>query len=369
MPWFASLQPPDRGTGTIGGRERESTDGPARAANRRLSVPGPDPLRRPGSAVGIAEDGLAEVVTCLATAALIVLERPALVPVALAGFLVRGGIVVLLLPIVVLPTPVGLATIFGPDIVSVALAGPNPGVLRLAVVGATILVIWLVVSGWLGAAADVALIEATASPRAPGHAPAEADRGHSPRGRWIVVRVALVRWLAHLPLVVALAWGIVRIVAAAYAELVLPSDTATPLVLRVLAAAPDAVVAVAGAWLFGEVWGGCAARFLVGGRSVGGALGAGLLWLARAPLRAIVSVVATTGPLLVVLAGGLVATEFVWSVLRPIVRLDPGGFGPFPAVVLLVGVWLVAVAVAGVAATWRAIAWSLILAGSSPAEA
>ncbi len=368
MPSFASLRPPDRGARAIGGREGESTDGPTGAADRWWSGTGRDALPRPGLVAGVGEGGATGVLSCLATAALVLLERPALVPVALAGFLVRGGIVVLLLPIVVLPTPVGLATIFGPDIVSVALAGLNPGVLRLAVLGATILVIWLLVSGWLGAAADVALIEATASPQRPGKAPVDDHGGVAPRGRWTVARVAIVRWLAHLPLVVALAWGVIRIVEATYAELVLPSDTATPLVLRVLAAAPDAVIAVAGAWLLGEVWGGCAARFLVRGRSVGGALWAGLRWLARAPLRAGGAVVATTGALVLVLAGGLVATTVVWSVLRPIVRLDPGGFGLLPVVVLLVGVWLVVVAVVGVTVAWRAIVWNLLLAGSGRAE-
>ncbi len=292
---------------------------------------------------------------------LFVLERPGLVPLGLAGFLVRGGIVPLLLPIVVLPTPVGLATIFGPDIVSVALAGPNPGIIRLAIIGTLIAGLWLVASGVLGAATDVALIEAAGEARQERFEAVGAAMEGLSRRR-LIVRVAIVRWLAHLPLVVALAWGVVRIIEATYAELVLPSDTATPLVLRVLAASPDAVTAVALAWLVGETWGGLAARFVVlGGRSVVGSLWAGLRWLAVAPLRGLATMVVTMVVLGLVVGAGIAGSSTVWSSLRPIVRIDPGGFGMGAAVLLLVGVWLVGAAVVGLIVTWRAVVWSLVV--------
>ena len=87
--------------------------------------------------------------------------------------------------------------------------------------------------------------------------------------------------------------GVVRIVEATYAELVLPSDTATPLVLRVLAASPDAVVGVLGTWLLGEAWGGWAARFVIlEGRRIGSALWTALRWFGRAPGRGLVAVLA-----------------------------------------------------------------------------
>lgn len=295
----------------------------------------------------------------LAAAVVAVLERPTVVPVALAGFLVRGGIVVLLLPIVVLPTPVGLATIFGPDIVSVALAGPNPGIIRLALGGAVLLGIWLLVAGLLGAAADVAGIEAVAENLA---AAGPAGLGRRSRLR-AVARVAVVRWLAHLPLVVALGWGVVRIIEATYNELVLPADTVTPLVLRILVRTPDAVVAVVGTWLVGEAWGGWAARFVVlEDRSSAAALAAAIRWFVGAPLRGLTTVVAADALLGVGLAGSAAAAARVWSVLRPIVRADPGGLGMVGAVLLLVVVWLVGLVVVGLAVAWRAVAWTLVLA-------
>lgn len=299
----------------------------------------------------------------LAAAVLVVLERPAVVPIALAGFLVRGGIVVLLLPIVVLPTPVGLATIFGPDIVSVALAGPNPGIIRLALAAAALLGIWLLVGGLLGAAADVAIIQAAAAPEEGAPSPGGAAASGRPSRRLAVARVAVVRWLAHLPLVVALAWGVVRIVEATYAELVLPSDTVTPLVLRVLAASPDAVVAVVGTWLVGEAWGGWAARFVVlEGRSTGAALRAAIRWFVAAPIRGLTTLVAADAVLGVVLVGSAAAAASVWSALQPIVRIDPGGPGMVAAVLLLVGVWLVGLVAVGLVVAWRAVAWTLGLA-------
>lgn len=322
-----------------------------RRRNRRAAGAGPSELPgRPG---------------WLGEAAFVVLERPTLVPVALAGFLVRGGIVALGLPILVLPTPVGLATIFGPDIVSVALAGPNPGIVRLVVTGAVLLGAWLVLGGFLGAAADVACIEAAASERrGDWRVPVEGSR---PVPRWrLIVRVLVVRWLAHLPLLVALAWGVVRIIEATYAELVLPSDTATPLVLRVLGASPDAVIGVVGTWLLGEAWGGWAARFVVlDGRSSGSALWAAVRWCARAPARALGALVAATTALGVALAASAAASAMVWSVLRPVVRIDPGGAGAAVAVVLLVGVWLVGVWLVGVVVAWRAVAWTLVLGDPS----
>jgi hypothetical protein len=347
MPSFASLRLPRRGAGPPTGGDPDGEGDRLERPTRRSSLGG---------------------------AILVVLERPALVPIALAGFLVRGGLIVLLLPIVVLPTPVGLATIFGPDIVSVALAGPNPGIVRLALIGAAVLVAWLVVGGLVGAAADVAVVAAVAGPEPvevgppAGESPAGGRRaalepGRPPVGRWLVLRVAAVRWLAHLPLAVAVAWSVVRIVEATYAELVLPSDTATPLVLRVLAASPDAVVAVLGTWLFGEAWGGWAARFVIlDGRRVGSALWAALRWFGRAPGRGLGAVLATSVGLGLSLAGSTAASATVWSVLRPLVRVDPGGLGAMAAIVLLVGVWLVGVVVVGIVVAWRAVVWTLAVA-------
>lgn len=371
-------------------RRRNSIDPPPADAPLEAPAVGPPAGQADQAAAGAdPADTSRPLASFFAEAVLVVLERPGLVALGLAGFLVRGGILVLLLPIVVLPTPVGLATILGPDIVSVALAGPNPGLIRLAAIGSLVVLCWLVVSGILGAAVDVAVTAAAggAAKRRAALGPgavggdvrpigiasgAVASGGSVGGDRWrLVARVAAVRWLAQLPLVAALAWGAFRIVEATYAELVLPSDTVTPLILRVLAAAPDALVLVVGVWLAGEVWGGVAARFVVlGGRSVIGALGAGLRWFARTPIRGLVTTVATTLVLALGLGAAIGGSAAVWASLRPIVRIDPGGVGMVSAVLLLVAVWLTAVVAVGLLVTWRAVLWTLVVdvgrAGSGP---
>ncbi|MHB8399811.1 MAG: hypothetical protein ACYDCI_12915, partial [Candidatus Limnocylindrales bacterium] len=57
------------------------------------------------------------------TAARTTLADPALWPIALAGFLVRGGIVLMLLSLVPFPSAVGLANLVGPT--AVTAAGPT----------------------------------------------------------------------------------------------------------------------------------------------------------------------------------------------------------------------------------------------------
>ncbi len=72
----------------------------------------------------------------LGTALLVTLTRPATWLVALAGFLIRGGIVWFLIPIVALPTPVGLANALGPSIVEFVFGGLTLGVVLLLIAGA-----------------------------------------------------------------------------------------------------------------------------------------------------------------------------------------------------------------------------------------
>ena len=59
----------------------------------------------------------------LLSSLLATLAHPLAWPVALAGFLVRGGIVVFLLPIVALPSPVGISDRIAPTLSSMVLGG------------------------------------------------------------------------------------------------------------------------------------------------------------------------------------------------------------------------------------------------------
>ena len=91
----------------------------------------------------------------LLAALLVTLSRPATWPLALAAFLVRGGILVILLPIVVLPTTVGLGTAFGPTLLRRVRLDPARGH-RRGRLGRDRCVVWLVVGGWFAAGLEAA---------------------------------------------------------------------------------------------------------------------------------------------------------------------------------------------------------------------
>ena len=87
---------------------------------------------------------------------LVTLSKPATWPLALAAFLIRGGILVILLPIVVLPTTVGLGTAFGPTLLSVAFGSiPVQVIVAAASIGIGALA-WLVLGGWFAAGLEAA---------------------------------------------------------------------------------------------------------------------------------------------------------------------------------------------------------------------
>ncbi|HEY0443979.1 MAG TPA: hypothetical protein VGC90_07150, partial [Candidatus Limnocylindrales bacterium] len=159
------------------------------------------------------------------------LDAVELWPIALAGFLARGGIVLFLLPIVVIPTPSGIADVIAPALISFAFGLVSPAFIAIVVTLVVSIVAAIVLGGLAGVWADVLLIRAIAGAGASGGSTA-ADRD-VPGG--VVVRAFAVRFLAHLPLWIALAWGAVRIVEATYTELVTPFEVVTPLALRVLA--------------------------------------------------------------------------------------------------------------------------------------
>ena len=87
-------------------------------------------------------------------ALLVTLATPATWPLALGAFLLRGGIVLVVLPIVVLPTPVGLANVLGPVVTAIAL-GSVTGQM-IAAGGALVIAIVAVLIGgaWLAAALE-----------------------------------------------------------------------------------------------------------------------------------------------------------------------------------------------------------------------
>jgi hypothetical protein len=321
------------------------------------------PIRPPGDGPGAARAlrdaaGRQPAVPWWRAAAIatsLAIARPGLWAYALVAFLARGGLLVLAGPIVVLPTIIGISNFVGPA--SVTAGGPGPRLVALGIAALVAAAAIVVVGTLLAAAAETALHRASV-------APADGGTGRSPiafRARLVPVglrrgtaRVAAIRLVLLVPVLAAVAFAAPSWVAVAYRELTLPSDVTTPLVVRILAGAPAASAAVVVAWLAAEVVGGFAARRAVLlGASWPRALGSGLLDPLRAPVGAVLTIVAA----LVVgggaLALGVVALAAAWDAVRgPLVDegLSPAAVA---GTLLLVGAWAAALGLAGIAAAVR----------------
>jgi len=294
----------------------------------------------------------------LAASLLATLTRPAWWAMALAGFLVRGGILVLLLPIVALPTVAGLANAFGPTLVGFVFGGPSPSFLVTLASIALATLAWLVIGGLLGGGLDLALVRDAARDE-------ELEGVRSPRsggpGRAFVVRV-----VAHLPTGAVIAFGAVRLVEASYDELIRPGSPSIPVAIRVALRIPEIVALLAAALVIGEALGGLAVRHLAWGASVPPALGRAIRSLVRP--SALATLVLTNGALAAVIVGSATAAGIAWDHLR--VVLVDGGTGTEVRLALVVfslawtaGLWLTSLAVA-----WRSVAWTFEVARHLPAR-
>jgi hypothetical protein len=284
----------------------------------------------------------------LGSTALVALSRPRLWAIGLAGFLARGGVIPFLLPIVALPSVVGVTTFVGPN--AVTGAGLSPRFVVLAAATASGSAAWLILGTIVGSLADLALVREAA--RADG----EPARGGS------IARLVCIRLVVLLPLGLVVAWGAVRLVEVGYRELVLPGDLARPFFLRVLAAAPDVVVLLIVAWLVAELVGAVAVRLaIVEDRSIARAIGGALRSIVRRPLGSLGVLAGTIGGSLIVVGPGLVTASIAWDGVRRALL----GNGSAPAALLAVGIfvatWTAGLVLAGVAAAWRSAAWSSVV--------
>ena len=296
----------------------------------------------------------------LVASLLLALARPRNWVLALATFLLRGGIVVVLAPIVVLPSAVALSNVLTPLLSTIVFHGFESIALPLVIVGLGAL-LWLVGGGLVAAAFEAEQVRTIA-----------ADDEAWPAGRPLrgsapavhpAPRVLTVRLLAHLPLLLALSWGAIRIVTVAYRELTVPSDVAVAIVLRVARGAPDAVAAVVGAWLVGEMVGAIATRrVILLGERVPRALGRAVLGLGRHPLHGIVLAAVPLVALLLVLLGVGLAGSATWDALRAALSFGNDGLVALVLLVALVGLFGGGLLLIGVLSAWRATIWTVELA-------
>lgn len=293
----------------------------------------------------------------LGGALLLTLATPATWPLALGAFLIRGGIVLVALPLVVLPTPGGLGNVLGPTVTSIAFGSVSGDL--LIVLGSIVVVVlaWLVVGGWLAAALEAEAIRIVALDEAvPGRGPLPADpvTGRS------AARVLAVRLIADIPLGLVLVWGVIRLVVVTYDELTSPLDVSTPIVLRVLRGAPEVVIGIGLAWMVGGIVGAVAARRIVlAGDGVGGALRSAVRSSIRHPLSALASFWVPTLGLLVVLAPSALAAAAATGAARFVLREPGGPVAILVAVLLLVLLWGVGLLLTAVVCAWRSAVWTV----------
>lgn len=298
--------------------------------------------------------------------------------VALAGFLLRGGILLLLLPSIVLPSVINIAGATGVKAFGID-GQPQPWLFEVAAVISALAALWLVLAFVLGALIDFWLVHAALDPE--GHA---TGRPRPLPDLRIVLDLAGIRALCLVPLVAAVIWAGSQIYTAAYQELTTPTSLATPLALRVIESAAVAVVVVGLAWLASEVVAAIAVRRLilldVGiWRSIGGAL----IQIVRRPVSSVATVVVSFIGSVLAMGLAMAATAMTFDWCRVVARDQQPisvtiGISPIsttrdfrPAVFILAAValvlaWVAALALSGIASAWRSAAFTGETAAAAP---
>jgi len=278
---------------------------------------------------------------------------------ALAAFLVRGGILVLLLPLISLPSAPAVATMLAPTVEAIAIGRQS---FEAALVGTALIALALgivAVAAFTGTWLDNALAH-----EAEGAAELDLRPPDVAPSAW---RALGIRLLAHLPTLVALGYGAVRIVIVTYQELLAPGNPAVPLALRVVGRAPDAFVIVAIVWLLGEAIGGLAARRASEGETVAQAMRGAIrdLLHRRGAATFVVTDAVVVGVVLLLITVVSRAAEHVRAYLFD--RVDDVSLAA--ALLLLVTTWVLALAVLGAALAWRSTAWTVEAAPRRPLAA
>ena len=277
------------------------------------------------------------------------LSRPDWWAVALAAFLVRGGLLLIILPVVSLPSPAALLTSLSPTVERIVLGRPTLEGSVIAAVVVAALALGLAVAGAAGSWLDLALVRDAAESD-------ELDLGWRPahRSTWQALGVRL---FAHVPTVLAIAYAVLRVSAVGYEEVTAPGETGgVPVVDRIVGRLPDVVALLLVTWLAGETVGALAARRVAAGLSTASALSASIRQL-LAP-RGLATLGATSVALLGMWVPFALATGRAWEHLRAYILEGVPVVPLAAALVLFVGTWILGLAIIGLGLAWRATAWT-----------
>jgi hypothetical protein len=300
----------------------------------------------------------------LVASLLVTLARPATWPLGLATFLIRGGFVLVLAPIVVLPTAIELGNLLAPLLTTLLFRGITLSVALLQVAGGVGFLVWLFGGGLVAAAVESEVVRRVAADDeawgVAGRPPGFETAPHPAR------RALLVRLIAYLPLLlVALPWGLYRFVFVGYHELTAPSDVAVPLAIRIVVGAPEAVALLVATWLVGETIGALAARrVILAGDGVRRALGWAIARFARRAWRSAALSVVPLVPLGLVLVIVGMAGSATWDALRAALSFGADLLVALVLLLVLVALFAGGLLLIGVASAWRAAVWTVEVAGT-----
>ena len=281
------------------------------------------------------------------------LARPSTWVLGLLGFLIRGGLLVVLAPIVVIPSAVGLANVIAPTLTSMVFGGLSTEVVALIVGGVTALAAWLVLGGLLTAAAEAEAITRIAD---------DEDSAMSRRSG-LAMGILLARGIAAVPLALALGIGAVRVVAVAYRELTVPSEVAVPVAVRIIRGAPEAVAAILLAWVVAEVIGALAARRVVlHGDGPIDALFHAVGHALRYPLQTVVAFVLPLVVLVAIIVPSAAAAGVTWDAIRDAIANDAGPLAVGGLLLAFIGLWGGGLVLIGMVTAWRAAVWTVEVA-------
>ncbi len=310
--------------------------------------------------------------TVVSGAFTVTLLRPVSWALGLLGFLAGGGILLVAWPVLVLPTPTGIQNLLAGPISSLVFGAPSPALVILIVGGLGGSAALVVAATLLGAWAERQGIEIVLDAAADdGLRPGPATLDGAP-GPW---RVAVVRLLALVPVMLAAAFASGPVYDAAYRELVLPRELVTPLPLRILGQVPLQILGVVVAWLASDTAAALGVRHLVlERRSVPAAWLLGWRDLVRRPRRTLATALLGSGVLAALLGPSMAAAAIGWGRVRDILEAGRDPVIVVTATLVWVAIWLGGLVLAGVGASVRAAAWTLEMPvrdtsadGSSPA--
>jgi len=331
--------------------------------SRTLLVPGLRTAPRAGWRSGVG------------SAVAIVVAQPSLWLLGALGFAARGGIVLLALPIVIVPTPIQVRALLGTGIGSSGLTASFYAALPALAAAGLLIVLGALL---LAAQSELSSFERlVADPES-----AELRHDHAPRAVRGGERHRLLGWLFLVQLG---ACGVLAVAAiplalsigdVALQELLRPTAGASPLYLRILYGVREPLFLVLPALVLVEIASAGLSRRVLRrafgltpdterARGVPGALAQALAHPLRHPLRSVGTAVLAWAASLGVLLPVVWAIDVAWDATRaaylaPRATTDPQLVpGLLLMTGLFVGVWVAAVLLAGFVSALRAGLWSV----------